>query len=359
MGGVWRGAGLCVLSALVACGSISDAEAVQQGCETSCRYRLECRFGSPAGVPACAMACPETTAAASSECRSAYEALGRCVDGNEEVACPGFLSGFCGEEITRVRMACDGELIDGGMRDAGDDMGTPADLGPVDLGAPSDAGEDEDMGTCVPATCESMSAECGTIANSCGGAEIRCPACEAGFSCDGNTCVAGCAPNRNETGQAAMAVSAGAGDDAWAMPDAARMTADGQSASVTLRFTDSSQDLRLTDWGFELPSGATVDGVGVSVNRAANGNTVDEAIQLIAGGDPAGSPKTVGGNWPSAPTNESYGNSTDTWGASLNRAIVNASDFGVLVRARHTGGAPTFTEVEHVSMTVYYSVTCP
>lgn len=342
----------------LACGSVGTEEAVQLGCETQCEYRLACLFDSPAGVPACAMECPDRIAAASGDCRDAYEALGRCVAERDEVECPGFLAGFCSEAFELVASECHGG-VDGGMLDGAVVDGGDSDLGPlVDMGPPIDMGAPMDMG-CEPATCESVGAECGTIANSCGGDPIDCPACEGGLSCDGNSCVSECNPSRSVTREASMAASVGADGREWRNPEFALATADGSSASANLRFMESSQDLTLTGWGFALPADATVDGIEVSIIRSAAGNTADDAIQLTGGGGTLGSPKTVSGNWPSTPAAQRYGGAADTWGASPSRTQVNGAAFGVAIRARHANGSPSSSEVEHVTMTVHYSVSCP
>lgn len=299
---------------------------------------------------------PDRAATIGGGCVSAYEALGRCVHDRPEAECAGYLTGFCADAFTQVAVACDGETPDGGP---GEDLGM-VDGGPVDLGGPvDDMGEAGDM-SCEPETCASMGAECGSSTNSCGGDPIDCPdTCAASESCDGNTCVADCTPTGSLTEEASMAASTGSGDKAWTGPADALVTGDGDAAAtVTVRSAETAQELTLTDWGFALPADATVDGVEVVIRRAAGGSTTDDAIQLVDGGA-LGSPKAAGGDWPASFAEQTDGGASDTWGASLTRAQVNGSTFGVAIRPQHGGGGPSVSEVEHVTVTVHYAVSCP
>jgi len=55
---------------------------------------------------------------------------------------------------------------------------------------------------------------------------------------------------------------------AWASPESAR-DLDGQLARVTLDLGQSSEHLRITDFGFAIPASATIKGVEVEFKRQA------------------------------------------------------------------------------------------
>jgi hypothetical protein len=130
--------------------------------------------------------------------------------------------------------------------------------------------------------------------------------------------------------------NADAGDVAWSNPT--RVTAD--DGSETSAVTEASapatsQYLHATNFGFSIPSGATVNGITVRVQRRQqfSTNPYDHTIQLIVGGSRTGNNKAVGGSWPGSATNADYGSSSDLWGLTPTPAQINASNFGVAVRA--------------------------
>lgn len=156
----------------------------------------------------------------------------------------------------------------------------------------------------------------------------------------------------------AAANNADAGDTAWSNPNNA-LADDGSNASATLTALDTSQYLHLGNFGFAIPDGATIDGAVVRVQRAevgGFGTCRDHTVQLIVGGSRTGDNKADTGNdWPTTMTDADYGASNDGWSASLTRDAVNASNFGVALRAVQTSGFLGAAEVDAVWIDVYYT----
>lgn len=120
-----------------------------------------------------------------------------------------------------------------------------------------------------------------------------------------------------------------------------------------------------TNFGFSVPTGATIVGVTVQINcytdRVFDGSFVPGGIfanlynNLTIGSQKqdysnmgAGSLATV-----------TFGSGSDRWGATLTPAIVNASTFGVAVQAYGNGigdVAPYFAYIDYVKMQVTYSL---
>ncbi len=96
-----------------------------------------------------------------------------------------------------------------------------------------------------------------------------------------------------------------------------------------------SKTLLLTNFGFEIPAGATIDGIEMQFYRGdPDGSSYDNVIQLIIGGSQTGNNKKVAGEWPASPGwSGSYGSSSDKWGTTPTAAQVNGSDFGVAIKA--------------------------
>lgn len=100
---------------------------------------------------------------------------------------------------------------------------------------------------------------------------------------------------------------------------------------------DISQRLRASGFGFSIPNGSTIDGVTVEIDRRSiiAGSGRDNRVQLvdanaaIVGDNKADTALT----WPTTSTVKSYGGVADGWNASLTPAIVNDTDFGVVLSA--------------------------
>lgn len=126
------------------------------------------------------------------------------------------------------------------------------------------------------------------------------------------------------------------------------------TCTIGLGATDS---LRATDYGFTIPSGATIDGVIVEIER--NGQTPnwkDISVNLIKGGVVSGSNYGATGTvWPGADAYATYGGAADLWGLTLSDTDVNATDFGVALQARCQNFKPSTGSVDHMRITIHYT----
>jgi hypothetical protein len=139
----------------------------------------------------------------------------------------------------------------------------------------------------------------------------------------------------------------------WNSPTGA-LVSGGSTASTAalLSFNSGTTDLlQLTNFGFAIPVGSTIDGITVHINRASSGLSLtilgltltgsvnDNIVRLIG---PAGVPatnKASGAAWPSGMATANYGSSSDTWGASAwTPAMVNDPTFGVSISSQMNGG---------------------
>lgn len=144
----------------------------------------------------------------------------------------------------------------------------------------------------------------------------------------------------------------GGGDVSWT--SASNITADDLNyAQVSLSAGQTSDWLIADAFGFSIPSGATIDGVLVSIKKYGMGTVNDASVMLCDGTVRTGDDKADLSAWAGMVTNVDYGGSTDDWSAGLSRADVNASAFGVHLKATSAGGATAL--VGYVEITVYYS----
>lgn len=150
----------------------------------------------------------------------------------------------------------------------------------------------------------------------------------------------------------------------WINPSDA-LTENNIGSNVVLSASaETSSLLKLTGFGFSIPSNAEITGINVTVKRKANASTstnnvTDYTIRLIKNGLVQGDNK--------AATNtrhltgfltKSYGNALDKWGLALTPNDVNANDFGIAfgVRGRVTTMASINATVDSINMTVFYMV---
>src|SRR5688572_15414408 len=121
-----------------------------------------------------------------------------------------------------------------------------------------------------------------------------------------------------------------------------------------------SRYLHASDFGFNIPGTATVNGVTVEIYRnPLNANMIaDSAVQLSVGGIPSGQNKAIPGTWPVTPAYYVYGSATDLWGLALTPADVNSNLFGVFLKVFNTSGSfGVPAHVDHIRITVDYSTT--
>lgn len=116
--------------------------------------------------------------------------------------------------------------------------------------------------------------------------------------------------------------------------------------------------LEITDFGFSIPSGATIDGIEVTVECAASrtNSISDEYLYLTKDGSSAATSNNASGYyWNTYDTDFDYGGTADLWGETWSVTDINSSNFGVLLRARNYGGSNTTAYVDHVTVTVHYT----
>lgn len=120
--------------------------------------------------------------------------------------------------------------------------------------------------------------------------------------------------------------------------------------------------LHATNFGFSIPTGSTIDGIVVEIEKAfttsGNDTGADNSVLIIKGGSRTGTNKASGTNWGSTDAYATYGTSTDLWGTTWTAADINSSDFGVALQAAasKSGGPDTNNfYVDHVRITIHYT----
>lgn len=151
----------------------------------------------------------------------------------------------------------------------------------------------------------------------------------------------------------------------WTNPSNAA-TSNDTNALAQLIGDESSYYLKATNFGFNIPSSATILGVKAEVERRfdqAGGGACqiyDNAVRLIKGGTIQSTDKSNVSTWPSSDAYQTYGGATDLWGTTWTPAEINASDFGFTISA--IGLYTLFftqicnVQIDHIRITVYYNM---
>jgi hypothetical protein len=117
-----------------------------------------------------------------------------------------------------------------------------------------------------------------------------------------------------------------------------------------------------TGFGFTIPTGATINGIMVEVERkkstaVAGTSCFDNNISLTKDGA-SSTGSTVDTNaWSTTEQYQTFGDATDLWNTTWTPAEVNDANFGFMFSAVLAGSATSgiTASVDHVRITVYYT----
>ncbi len=131
---------------------------------------------------------------------------------------------------------------------------------------------------------------------------------------------------------------------------------DNTYTTAPLAAAQSTQGLLLTNFGAAVPTDSLIQGVEVLIERSATvaSRITDLTVQLIVGGTPSGDDKGLAAFWPTTDAVRVYGAASDLWGLSLTEADVNASSFGLKVRAQCSILGAATPQLDRVALRITY-----
>lgn len=148
------------------------------------------------------------------------------------------------------------------------------------------------------------------------------------------------------------------GSQVWTSPTNI-YASDDQKAYSNLPFGYLSYWLQATNFGFTIPTGATIDGIRVYIERQCNRASAvkDASVKIVKAGTRQGTEKKKTTFWETVDTYILYGGSTDKWGLTWTPAQINASNFGVATSAENAwlDVSTTYARVDHIYIIVYYT----
>ena len=169
-------------------------------------------------------------------------------------------------------------------------------------------------------------------------------------------------PSTGYTFPGTVTAASGFGLIEWTNPnniisdDASYASALNVSGFVTTHY------IRATNFGFAVPTAAQIAGIQVRFEAfytVDSGTPIirDFNIRLIIGGVDQSTLKTSGSWTQTTPTIQAVGGENDLWSHVLTPAIVNASDFGVAIRARNDdGSSQADLFIDYVQINVHYGL---
>ena len=119
--------------------------------------------------------------------------------------------------------------------------------------------------------------------------------------------------------------------------------------------------LKASNYGFNIPTGATINGITVVINKSSNTSVNvcfrDNIVRLIKGGViQTAVNRASGNNWPTALGASNYGNATDLWGSTWTPADINDPNFGAVLSVNNNSGATRTLTVDYVQINVSYTI---
>lgn len=171
--------------------------------------------------------------------------------------------------------------------------------------------------------------------------------------------------SQSQTRIAGIGESNGSGNRAWL--NAGFVTADDTNyATVTLGGGENSKYIRARNFGFSIPTGATITGITATIMRQsssnAGGNSIDdEVVRLMKNLNIVGNNYASAADWPTNMAVANYGTgTTDMWGTTWTEADINDANFGMFFRVLNESNTANRTaSVDYIEITVYYTNPVP
>ncbi|MEW6470405.1 MAG: T9SS type A sorting domain-containing protein [Bacteroidota bacterium] len=120
-----------------------------------------------------------------------------------------------------------------------------------------------------------------------------------------------------------------------------------------------SRYLYCSDFGFSVPANAQIQGIKVKTrakcDQASSG--IDSTVKLAINYFPVGANRASTAYWSTNASFTTYGDNVDMWSYNWTPADINDPSFGVFIKVYNSTGANIKMSIDHVTITVYYSLT--
>lgn len=133
-------------------------------------------------------------------------------------------------------------------------------------------------------------------------------------------------------------------------------------ATVSLTGNERSDYIECTNYGFAIPTNATIDGIVVSIERKASDTSIqDRRVRTIKGGNYSNDNLATSTAYTTSDVIEAHGSATALWGETWTDADINASNFGAALSVETSAnvGTARTVSVDHIEITVHYTEFAP
>ena len=122
--------------------------------------------------------------------------------------------------------------------------------------------------------------------------------------------------------------------------------------------------LKLTNYGFTIPAGSTIDGILVTIEKWSGYASdllciKDHTLNIVKSNGSYGTTNKAltTTKWPTVETNVDYGGSSDLWGETWTASDINDVDFGIGLKALVVNSLKGLNDgyVDTIGITVYYT----
>jgi len=176
---------------------------------------------------------------------------------------------------------------------------------------------------------------------------------------NGSDCLGGESTNTGAQSPGTMADDNAVGDYTWTDVNYAKASDDDYAHVGSSQFsTGQSHYLKATNFGFSIPSGATIDGIKVENEWYVSiGDWQDKIVKIVKSDGSIGA--TNRGNddviTKDLDVYQSWGGASDLWGESWSDSDINHENFGVVFSADCTTILNSILNSDHIRITVYYT----
>ena len=145
-------------------------------------------------------------------------------------------------------------------------------------------------------------------------------------------------------------------DQDWANQSGASGSDDDYASTDAMKSNWCTYFFYLEDFGFNIPTGATIDGIEVNIEKKSDvsGTVQDQYLSMLDASTPVGSNYADSAYWLDYDSITNYGGASDLWGSSWTPSTINNAGFGVILYAmviNDNGNA----SIDDVNITVHYT----
>jgi parallel beta-helix repeat protein len=151
------------------------------------------------------------------------------------------------------------------------------------------------------------------------------------------------------------------GDIPWVNPGNAA-TSDDAYATCTLSYNERGNYLKATNFGFAIPTAATINGILVEFEKDQDGEDYagikDQRVRIVKSWVIGSTNRKLGSTWPTSDTYVSHGSNSDLWNETWTPADINYNGFGVAISPTEAAPAEETARIDHIRITDFYTMSC-